>query len=681
VTGNTPSQVKDFWVIDFIGVPSVMSPELETPSDLENFRDHLIRAALVAAERYPAVPARVVLGDKVFRVLQGLRRNIYPSFKDLFADYSRQSVDIPPNHFRPPLDDPFHGLRVEAMDNPRMLYELFVPVPSRFDLIVRFGNTWISGPRGCGKSHYIRVLEFNPDIVSAAEKDAALQAALHELKYDHRVSFGILFPCRLGEFRPFVPEATRERAFDHETIAFLKHILVLKIWNKTLATILKGFGPSHSILSPPQNIAPLVGFFERSLGPVSLIWEQDALSVFQQCAKACNALENSAVAVWNRPELRPNIRRLDERDLDAFFAILKQTFTDLASTHFFILVDDASEGSIHFEMQKILNSLVRSVQANHCFKITFDKYMYTLDTVDGRTIDPTHEVTYVDLGEISGKAQKRTRAGENAAVDLSQYLARVVDLRLYAAGYQHSIQEILGSSQPAREFLAALATKRSASRREAYYGGWNIVLSLSHGSVRTLLQLVEQIFRASGSDRHTLAIPLSDQDAAVKSYSTRQYNALSMLPEDLKGQALGPKLQAVISAIGRISRDYLLHYHTGDPQRWYETISIERLDTGPLNEEAEKILFELVKYGLVLNEGVTFSRAQFGLTARYDLNKIFAPAFETTYRVRNHLYLSRILLEELLLRPDRFIARYRTKLNSLANQRGSSFQQTLFDKL
>ena len=122
-----------------------------------------------------------------------------------------------------------------------------------------------------------------------------------------------------------------------------------------------------------------------------------------------------------------------------------------------------------------------------------------------------------------------------------------------------------------------------------------------------------------------------------------------MLPEDLNGRALGPKLQAVISAIGRISREYLLHYDTGDSRRWYETISIERLDAHPLSDDAEKILFELVKYGLVLNEGVTFSRAQFGLTVRYDLNKIFSPAFQITYRVRNHLYLSHDLVDELLV--------------------------------
>ncbi|MBI3664335.1 MAG: hypothetical protein HY234_14965 [Acidobacteria bacterium] len=671
---------QDFWVIDFIGVPSTSSPEMDVPSDMENFRNHLLRAAVVACERYPGYSVRLLLGENVFRVLEGLRNEAYRSFSELLEDFHRSRLPIPQDYFRAPLPEPFEWLRVEFIPSAEWLYRLFEPVPSRFETIARFGNTWLSGPRGCGKSHYLRVLAFHPQVIVEAAKNQELNQKLKSINYDFKRAFGILFACRLGEFKPFAPDVMRRTTFDSETKAFLKHILILKIWNKTLQTIKEGLEccedeTNRSVLAPPTNSTHLIQFFEDRLGSMAVMEDPTAESVFLQCLAACSARENSAVAVWPDAARRKSGRLLDEADLDQFFRVVKQTFPDLTETRFYILVDDASYGHIHFEMQKLLNSLVRAVQANHCFKITCEKYMYTLDTADGRAIDPRHEVTYVDLGEVSTKAQRET------AVDLSEYMARVIDSRLRAAGYKSEIRAILGRSQDAREFLAALSVPGSrrpkkgeraapkAPRPRAYYAGWNIVWSLAHGSIRTLLELVEYIFRKSKASQETDGIALKVQDSAVRSYSNLHYKALSMLPGAIDGEPIGPRLQGVISAIGEMSRQYLERYETGEKGRWYETISLERLDRRRLPQGAQNILDELVKYGLLLDEGITFSRAQFGLLPRYDMNKIFAPAFQTTYRVRNHIYVTRNRFVELLSKPDKFVSRHRRKLDELADRR------------
>ena len=674
-----PSGIEDFWVIDFIGVPSTTSPEMDVPSDLENFRNHLLRAAVIACGRYPGYSARLLLGENVFRVLEGLRHDAYMSFRELLEDFHRPPISIPQDYFRGPLQEPFEWLRVEFIPSAEWLYRLFEPVPSRFNTIARFGNTWLSGPRGCGKSHYLRVLAFHPEVIVAAGKNEELAQKLATVKYDHKKTFGVLFSCRLGEFKPFTPEVVGRKTFDPETQAFLKHILILKIWNKTLQTIREGLEfldeqTGRPVLATSPNFGFLINFLEERLGSIPVIENLAGAGVFLQCLAVCSARENSASAVWPYTEQRKKIGLLAEADLDLFFGILKRTFPDLSSAKFYILVDDASYGHIHFEMQKILNSLVRAVQANHCFKITCEKYMYTLDTADGRAIDPRHEVTYVDLGEVSTKAQRET------AVDLSKYMARVIDSRLRAARYKSDIKTLLGESQDVREFLSALSipgarrakrgekSVRRAKRPRAYYGGWNIIWSLAHGSVRTLLELVEHIFRTSKTTQETTNIPLKAQDAAARSYSTRHYKALSMLPGAIDGEPIGPRLQGVISAVGEMSRQYLERYDTGAEERWYETISLERLDRGRLPEGAQEILDELVKYGLLLDEGITFSRAQFGLLQRYDMNKIFAPAFQTTYRVRNHIYVSRERFVELLLKPDRFVGRHRHKLDELSDR-------------
>jgi tRNA A-37 threonylcarbamoyl transferase component Bud32 len=684
--GMTPTVARDFWVIDFIGVPSANSPELEVPTDIENFRDHLLRASIIASERYPGVSARFLLGERVFRVLEKLRKNEYKTFREMLQDFRKEEIPIPSDYFRKPLKDPFEWLRVEVFPSQDWLYKLFEPVPSRYETISRFGNTWISGPRGCGKSHYLRVLTFQPEVIVQSKHDLELEKRLDAIEYDYKRAFGVLFNCRLGEFRPFVPEAIGKKSFDSATQAFLKHVLILKIWNRTLHSIREGL--RHSVIQCPSSFRRFIAFLSGRLGSLPIVDDLNLMGVYQQCFDMCTAREASAVAVWNDPPRRQAERLLTEADLDRFFLRLRQTFAELNSAQFYILVDDASYGHIHFEMQKILNSLVRAAHANHCFKITCDKFTYTLDTSDDRAIDPRHEVTYVDLGEVSTKVQKET------IIDLSKYMGRVVNTRLRAAGYESSIQTILGKSQSVYEFLSALSSRGSKegklTRRRAYYAGWNIVWSVSHGSVRTLLELVEYIFRAASLQHGTkFCVPLEVQDAAVRNYSKRQFRSLSMVPGvlrdenleagTLKEEPLGPRLQAAISAIGHISKEYIRHYDTGEQGRWYETISVERLDRRRLPQMAQEILTHLIQWGLLLDEGVTFSRAQIGLSQRYDLNKIFAPAFQSTYRVRNHMYLSSDRFAEMLMSPDRFVARYRKKLSELASPGEAINQGSLFE--
>jgi hypothetical protein len=62
------------------------------------------------------------------------------------------------------------------------------------------------------------------------------------------------------------------------------------------------------------------------------------------------------------------------------------------------------------------------------------------------------------------------------------------------------------------------------------------------------------------------------------------------------------------------------------------------------------------------------------------MNKVFAPAFQTTYRVRNHLYVSQEKFRELLLKPSQFVKRHAKKLAVLATPAKSKRQRTLFDE-
>lgn len=671
--GSEAGAQVQFWVIDFVGLRSSNSDGLETMSDLDCFREHLIRTAVLATQKYPGYSARRLLGDRAFRVLQGLRANRYENFDALISDFSRSKRALPPDYFHAP-PQPFEWLRVEWIPTPDWLIKLFVSVPSRFEIISRFGNTWISGPRGCGKSHYLRVLAFQAALY--AYPDALLETKLAELGCDFRKTFGVLFACRLGEFKAFDPEAMGQADFDIETRTFLKHILVLKIINKTLYTIREGLETriaktGEPVLEMPDNVKPLLNFVEERLGSIALISPGSAAPTFRQCLGTTVAKENADVAVWNKPALRPaTARLLNEADLDQFFSVLRAVFPDLTQSRFYLLVDDVTYGHVHYSMQRVLNSLIRSQQANHCFKITFEKSMYTADSDDDRGTDPRNEVTYIDLGEVSVRAQKDT------GFNYSDYMADVVNLRLGAQKWANDIRAILGKSQDPDEFLSALsgvrwgqedhgATTRTPITGRALYAGWNVVCSIAHGSVRTLLEIVESIFTDASATSTTESISVAHQDTTVRNYSRRQFRVLTLLPGEIDGEPIGQQLQSIISSVGEMSKQYLRNYDTRDSERWYETLSIERLDDRTLDYRASRLLAELIKYGLLLQEGVTFSRADIGLKPRYDLNKVFSPVFEITYRVRNHLYLSSSRLDELLLYPDAFVRRHRQRLQLL----------------
>ena len=98
-----------------------------------------------------------------------------------------------------------------------------------------------------------------------------------------------------------------------------------------------------------------------------------------------------------------------------------------------------------------------------------------------------------------------------------------------------------------------------------------------------------------------------------------------------------------------MSRRLLIYYKSPAP---YEALSIERLKADvPLSPIAQEIFDHALRYGILMERGANFSRTHHGLTARVDLNKMFTPAFRTTYRVRNHIYLSAQEFEMLMVAP------------------------------
>ncbi len=658
-----------FKVIDLAGGSSFSSLTFSDLTDLELFKRHLLWCLSEVCCQRPEVSARALVGHAVERVIIGLQERKYKNFRELLGDFHKPVTPMPSKYFREPPHRPFEWLRVEMMPSLKELYLLFEPDEYVFEAISSPDNVVISGPRGCGKSHYLRILNFWPKVLRLAKECNELETKLERLKYDFQKFFGILFECRVGEFKNFTPEAVDSKKFARETVRVLKHILVLKIINKTLAVLREGC--ESEVLMSPQNIVALKTFMQERFPNMPLYGNPNAVEEMIQYARALVIKEKQAESTWNLPN-RNRALPLAEPDVEAFFESLQKDFPDLAQTQFFILVDDISEGRMHPEMQKVLNSIMTSATKRFCFKVTCDKFMYTLGTAENRAIDPSQDLVYVDLGDLSVKTQKSRK-------EIREYLRSIVNARLNAWVSQKSdIVTILGDSQNPKEFLRLLRRPRKKTRQttvkiqkdstgtKALYAGWNIVWQLPHGSIRTFFQLLDCILTRSDFDPHNpKPIPLATQDRYVREFSNRKFKSLLMLKGDVHGEPLGTPVSHIARCIGQVSRLYLTKWRTGERDRFYETISLERLDLKTLSKQAAELLKYLIVYDVLTIEGITFSRAQVGLSERYDLNKIYAPCFQTTYRVRNHLYLSRDKFEELLLEPGQFVRKARIRLEEL----------------
>ena len=74
----------------------------------------------------------------------------------------------------------------------------------------------------------------------------------------------------------------------------------------------------------------------------------------------------------------------------------------------------------------------------------------------------------------------------------------------------------------------------------AYYAGWNILVQLSHGSIRTMFQLLDYIFISSDFDSLTQdSIPPEVQDKYVREFSRRTFKKLQMISGGFRGEPIG----------------------------------------------------------------------------------------------------------------------------------------------
>jgi len=641
------SGIYHFQIIDFMGIKANEEFDEFELQDIDYFKQHLAKIVRLYALTPSGEPDLKKLGERYYRVIQNLQEGKYQSFKEL----NKSFLDEPPEVFKLGKieEPPFSFIRFEQYDinNPLWLTR-FEPEKSLYNPIKRFDNVICSGPRGCGKTIYLRSLTFVPRLVKLIQDDGEEYSGLEDkIAYFEKI-FGIYFACRQGEFKYF---SQKYFEFTPKTQLFIKHIIVLRIIKHTIGLINEAY--KEGVYTSEPKIGQILNFLNHFLTKDFMMTKEAKEKPFEQLKSILNMEENTCEdALGGDVKYLKFGKMLNEYSLIEFFRNLQKSVSELSDVKFYIIFDDLSEPQVPFECQEIINSIMACLNEIYCCKFSTEKFAYSFKDMFGKTLQPTNDFTYLDLSFLGRTAD--TYSGKV----YKNYFEKIINKRLEGAAYKLGINEILEKHPYSAEEFISLLSEYAKGNRDGNlkFAGWGLIVQLSSRSIRDGIAICDSIFRECETVdnlSHKIKegeskIPLDIQDIAIRRHSRQEYKGLLNITYH------GKEIFNVVRNFGEISRQYLTKEIAKEKgNRKFEIITIERTDNEELSDDAEKILRALIRYSVFLDSGLSFSRDEIGLVQKFSLHKKFTPALMTTYREREHIRLSTERLEKFLLYPDK----------------------------
>ncbi|PKB14104.1 protein kinase-like protein [Novosphingobium kunmingense] len=651
-----------FRIVDIsFGAMGSLPFEVCRNNDLANYKQHIWRLLRAQRASVPNMSIRKYIGTRHYLKIMDVLSPGSQSFATVcralqddggYASYVLAKEAFVTEKFETPVS--FRLQRYEEIIDPSVAVELFVPFEQLMEKIRDYGNIYVSGNRGSGKSTYLASLAFFPN----ASSDVV----------DFRQTFGVYFPCRQGEFAPLATRSDWDGALDRRLIT---GIMIVKIIRRTLEII--SAGVSAKELREPTQLAALrqlLGQFVPAPGIVSV--ESDIQTELENLVSTMVRVEMDEVARIPDAFVGPGER--EPRVLMQFFSLVRDAFPDLISTRFHLLFDDAGAPYVPRNVQAVINDLMLSSNPLFCVKLSAEKLTFDFKNSSGKALENGQDYVEHDISQILfiGSAG----SGGLARRELERYFRRIIEQRLIHFQYQSSdITDYLGDQQISVERLQDLLSRQAHG---AYYAGWSTVWNIADRTPRNLLEIVSEIFVVSNIDRKEAPRVAStrDQDRAIRTISEKRLESLSQISGTIiiDGQrvSLGRRLFEVTSALGSTFRKYLRA--EADKRRKRQYLAIERNDFADLTSEAETVLRRLITFG-VLDAGRSgFARDDVLKKPFYVLNRIYCPAFSIGYQRDAHLRLSKGKLEMLLLSPAAFAKQGTSRL-----RQGDDSMPDLFD--
>lgn len=577
--------------------------------------------------------------------------------------------------------------------------DLFVQSDSDYLQVEKAGHTFISGPRGAGKSMYFRFLE--PDC----------QCKRNNTTIEKLDFYAAYIPIKETDLN--LPELFRLQESKHAAIVMNEHSLILHIatkifvslrdraplLHKNVAKILNEFAIGHL-----SNLLKRSGYHPGIDEDISTLRVDLTLNrIIDTFDDVFAQLNNYTRRIAFNTEIVPYHGPLF--GFSDFLVPLIKGLMDLSfmpSGPLFLLIDDAD--NLNETQASILNSWVaRRTTGYLCFKISVQEGEYkTYKAVGGQRIDAPHDYSEFNISD------KYTTRIDN----YQKRAAEIVKRRLVKFGVEAAPTDFFPPNKEQEERISKIADElvrtwattgkgyranddavryarpnyiRSLSEGERKdgstysYSGFNQLVHLSSGIIRHLLEMSSLMFAeasARAGDTAPKNISATIQNEKARYYSDRllfaEFKKLEVEEGDENQTIDDPKkLKNLIVALGGMFRAILV---SDSSERRVFSIAF----SDDPDEEVARILKLGVKYGYFHRSSIG-NKEGTGRSELFIMTRALAPSFKldpTSFA--GYKFVTNEKIKRALYRPKRLIAD--VKIRGFDEAMVSSEQGGLFDE-
>lgn len=580
------------------------------------------------------------------------------------------------------------------------VHELFVDVFTDFYQVKETGHTFLSGPRGSGKSMMFRYMMPDCQMIGSGK-------AMNTLDF-----FSLYIPIKLTDIN--YPELDRLRSNSNTFIN--EHLLTTYISTKCFKNLLDYSEQLN------KYIVEIRSFYTKTfLWYVDIAGEDisdlasdhfdTSAEYIERMMKILEKMLLNCKRYCKSVAISPNSS--DEYQgplcnyLDFLYPMLlelrKMTFI-ASSRPIFLLIDDA--GYLNTTQTKILNTWVSYRSSKEVsLKISTQLDYKSYHTVTNKTIDSPHDYSQINIATVYTTSNRNyyQRIESIVRKRINKYLGQDLDPKIFFPPDEEQELQIkliydqikkqnenpdktYAGGDAARRYATSEYVKRLKGRRSGStysYAGFDNLVNISSGIIRYFLEPASKMFseyiaQSGKLESEITAIPYGIQDEIINEFSRKFLEdefrkVIEEHGEKSESERLSKadKLYNLINGLGGMFHKIFISDRT-------ERIVFSVALTDNPDKELKEILDLAIHYGY-LHQSSIGNKQGTGRSRLYILSRTLSPYFKLDpVGFKGYKFMNCSLLKTSLHNPARFI---QDATRAFASESAETNQISLFENL